>query len=371
MNVLIAGDFCPRNRVSFLVEEEKYSSILSGVRVVVSESDYSIVNFECPVASCGCNPIPKLGPNLSCSENGLKAIRWVGFDCVTLANNHFGDYGDEGVINTIDLCRRLGLDTVGGGIDLADAKKVLYKSIRGQQLAIINCCEHEFSIATDTHCGSNPLEPIQQYYDIKEAKSRADYVLVIVHGGHELYQLPSIRMVETYRFFIDAGADAVINHHQHCFSGYETYKGKPIFYGLGNFCFDTPNHRNDIWNKGLILKLNLTEKIDFELFPIVQCSEKAAVELLDKGVYDRELEELNSTICDLSILKKENDKYYSSTSEHVSSIFEPIRSRFFLACKTRGLLPSLISKKRKIQAEDYICCESHRDKLIQWLKRKP
>jgi poly-gamma-glutamate synthesis protein (capsule biosynthesis protein) len=45
-------------------------------------------------------------------------------------------------------------------------------------------------------------------------------------------------MVETYRFFIEAGADAVVNHHQHCICGYEVYKGKPIFYGLGNFCFD-------------------------------------------------------------------------------------------------------------------------------------
>lgn len=43
-------------------------------------------------------------------------------------------------------------------------------------------------------------------------------------------------MQEIYRFFVDIGADAVINHHQHCYSGYEVYKEKPIFYGLGNFC---------------------------------------------------------------------------------------------------------------------------------------
>lgn len=52
-----------------------------------------------------------------------------------------------------------------------------------------------------------------------------------MHGGHEHYQLPSLRMQETYRFFIDAGADVVVNHHQHCFSGYEIYNNKYIFMG--------------------------------------------------------------------------------------------------------------------------------------------
>ena len=87
----------------------------------------------------------------------------------------------------------------------------------------------------------NPLLPIQQFYKIQEAKENADYVLVIVHGGIEHYQLPTSRMIETYRFFIDAGADAVVNHHQHCYSGYERYKSKPIIYGLGNLLFDNPN----------------------------------------------------------------------------------------------------------------------------------
>jgi poly-gamma-glutamate synthesis protein (capsule biosynthesis protein) len=121
---------------------------------------------------------------------------------------------------------------VGGGTNLQEASKILYKKIDEKVLALINCCENEFSIATEVTAGSNPLNPIQQYYAIQEAKSKADYVLVIVHGGHELWQLPSPRMQETYRFFIDAGADAVVNHHQHCYSGYEIYKKKPYILNL-------------------------------------------------------------------------------------------------------------------------------------------
>ena len=64
-------------------------------------------------------------------------------------------------------------------------------------------------------------------------------------------------MMETYRFFIEVGADAVVNHHQHCFSGYEIYKNKPIFYGLGNFSFDGIGS-GDRWSSGYIVTLNFS-----------------------------------------------------------------------------------------------------------------
>ena len=98
-------------------------------------------------------------------------------------------------------------------------------------------------------------------------------MLVIVHVGPEHYQLLIPRMKEMYRFFIDVGADVVVNHHQHCFSGYEIYKEKPIFYGLGNFCFDWIGKRNGMWNEGLLLSLtlDLNHKRQFVLIPYRQC----------------------------------------------------------------------------------------------------
>ena len=59
---------------------------------------------------------------------------------------------------------------------------------------------------------------------------------MIVHGGHECYNLPSPRMQKQYLFYADQGADIVVGHHTHCISGYEVYKGVPIYYSLGNFC---------------------------------------------------------------------------------------------------------------------------------------
>ena len=75
------------------------------------------------------------------------------------------------------------------------------KEIAGEKLAVINICENEWTIATKTSGGSAPLNLITNIHKIAEAKKNSDYVLVIVHGGTEHYQLPSPRMKETYRFF--------------------------------------------------------------------------------------------------------------------------------------------------------------------------
>lgn len=364
MKILVAGDFCPQYRVAELFEKGDFAAVLGEVKPSIEQADYSIVNFECPITKGGESPIEKCGPNLQCSESGMDAVKWAGFNCVTLANNHFLDYGEAGVANTLDACQKYGIDVVGGGRNLQEAARILYKEINGQTLAVINCCEHEFSIATKNTAGSNPLNPIQQYYAIQEAKLNADYVLVIVHGGHEHYQLPSPRMQETYRFFIDAGADAVVNHHQHCFSGYEVYQGKPIFYGLGNFCFDEKGSNNSIWNEGYMLLLNFAESVHFCIQPYNQCSNNALIKILPKNSFDSVIDSLNHIITDNLRLSKETKKYYTKTSIAYSSIFEPIFNRYYFGMKQRGWLPSFICKRRKLIATNYICCESHRDKLL-------
>lgn len=369
MKVLIAGDFCPSNRVAAAFEQEDYASVLSEVQCITVEADYSIVNLECPVVAGNASPIKKLGPNLKSTEKSVEAIKWAGFDCVTLANNHFYDFGDEGVADTLQSCKKHGIDYVGGGKSISEASQTLYKTIDGQKLAIINCCEHEFSIASETSGGSNPLNPIKQYYAIKEAKTQADYILVVVHGGHEHWQLPSPRMVEIYRFFVDAGADAVVNHHQHCYSGYEYYQGRPIFYGLGNFCFDNPKHVNDFWNEGYMVLLNLGGVIQYEILPYRQCAQVPKTIILGRNAFDARIEKLSATLINKAALEKETIAYYALSAKQYSSIFEPIKNRLYMALRIRGLLPSLISKKQILQANNYISCEAHRDKLLWWLKQ--
>lgn len=252
-----------------------------------------------------------------------------------------------------------------------EAEKPLYKTIGSQNLAVINCCEHEFSIATDKNAGANPLNPIRQFHAIQEAKQKADYVLVIVHGGHEHYQLPSVRMQETYRFFIDAGADAIVNHHQHCYSGYEVYCGKPIFYGLGNFCFDESGSLPDSWYNGYLVVLDFhEEKVNYRIYPYVQCKENATVSLLhDRTEFDKSIAVLNDIIADPQKLRKANDEYYSTTVKNFMAMYQPYENRILNKLYRMHLLPSLVSKKKFLRILNYIDCETHRDKQLFALKK--
>lgn len=366
MNILIAGDFCPIGRISKLIEDGNSAAVLGEIQEVVKGVDYSIVNLESPVISQKANPLEKYGPNLFCSKRAVESLKWAGFKCVTLANNHFLDFGIEGVKNTIEACKAEGIDYVGGGFNLSDAAKTLYVVINGEQIAIINCCEHEFSIATESSAGSNPLNLIQQFYAIQQAKKKAKYVFVIVHGGVEHFWLPSPRMKDTYRFFIDAGADAVINHHQHCYSGYEIYNKKPIFYGIGNFCFDG-NKENELWTTGFVVSLNISEdQIDYELFPYRQCYQgNIGVHLLtpkDCKIFYEKIKHYNGIIADDFLNKQEYIQWCRDKDYFYKLVLNPLYNRY-----TKGLFDSSLCRKlfrrRWIYAKDMIENESHLERL--------
>ncbi len=363
MKILVAGDFCPQKRVSELFDQGKYEDVLGGVKDIIHDSDYAIVNFECPIKLGGeIQNLDRL--SLYCTPDGLKAAQYAGFDCVTLANNHFRDWGDGGVKSTIKCCKELEIDYVGGGENLKEAETIFYKTIAGEMLAIINCCEHEFSLATDSRGGSNSLNPIKQYRAISEARKKTDYVIVIVHGGHEHFQLPSPRMQDTYRFFIEAGADAVINHHQHCISGYEIFKGKPIFYGIGNFCFDLNSSDISTWYVGYMVELELNKNsVSYKLHPYTQCKETASIIPFPIENIQSEIDKINDIINDSNKLVKITNQYYNECMPIVGSLLEPFTNRYIKALRRRGLFPNIISKKWLMYLCNYTMCESHRDKM--------
>lgn len=371
MKILIAADFCPRERVAKLIESGNNEAIFGNVKTIVAQSDYGIVNFECPVRTSSGAGIKKAGPSLKCSAKSVEALRYAGFKCVTLANNHFYDQGEAGVKETIQTLINAGIAYVGGGENLEEAGRTLFQEVKDKTIAIINCCEHEFSIATETTGGSNPLNPIKQYYAIKEAKEKADFVIVIVHGGIEHYQYPSQRMVDTYRFFVDAGADTVINHHQHCFSGVEVWHGKPIFYGLGNFCFDRKKRNSKLWVEGYMVKLVFDgNRIDYELIPYVQNSDNPGV-FLKKGAdfqdWKKRCDEISVIITDKDKLEEKYQELLNRTERFYSTNLTPYNNRITLALYMRHLLPMLMSKRKLRTLLNMLMCESHYDRMLRML----
>lgn len=371
MRLLIAGDFCPQGRVGAHICNGEYERVLGEVKSYISSADYSIVNLEAPVIEGYAKPIDKQGPHLKCSLRAVEAIKYAGFNMVTLANNHFYDYGDEGVKETLKACDTYNIDTVGGGVNIKEASRIVYRVIKGVIVSFINCCEHEFSIATESMSGANPLVPVQQYYAIKEAQQKSDIVIIIIHGGHEGYQLPSPRMKETYQFFIDCGADVVINHHQHCFSGYEIYKDRPIFYGIGNFCFDNLKGLDLSWSQGYMVELTFSKGISFQLIPYIQCYDEAKVIPLDtkrKEAFITRVNELNEIINDMARLKEVHKQWMDKTAKGYELVFSPYSNRFLKALCSRGLLPKFLNREKRLGLINYIECEAHRERSIYMLK---
>ena len=201
-----------------MLSTKELVSLFKDLQPIIDSADASLVNLETAVLNVPKSAIAKAGPAIGTDERVLELIREIGFSGVTLANNHFADYGAEGVAESLELLEGYGLWHVGAGMNAEEASELKYLQVGDQKVAIINACEHEFTIAENDKPGCNALNLILQYKVIQAAKQRADYVVVIIHGGVEHYPLPTPRMRETYRFFIDVGADAVINHHQHCYS---------------------------------------------------------------------------------------------------------------------------------------------------------
>ena len=373
MKILIAGDFCPRDRVAKRIEKGE-PVISDAVVQQIKIANYALVNFECAIADSSMKPIPKCGPHLGCTERAVSVLKEAGFTGVTLANNHFRDYGSEGVKRTIETLENVGIDHVGGGNNIKEATQILYKQLEGKNAAFINVCENEFSIADENRGGSAPLDIVDGYHRITEARNNADYVIVIVHGGHEHFQYPSLRMKKLYRFFVEVGADSVINHHQHCYSGYEVYHDKPIFYGLGNFCFDGNLSGKKIWNEGYMVMLDITDAgIQQELIPYIQCDEKPSVELMEgQKLQDfwQTVESISNTIGDDDQLHQINNEFIKRRSSALISPFTPYSNEYAQLAAARHYLPYLLPKKKLAKMLGVIQCESHRDILVESMKEK-
>lgn len=374
-SILFGGDVCPQERVESLLVEKKYDEVFSELKEITYSFDFSIVNLECPIVEKGdtCNPIIKCGRNLSCSDNIIQALAHAGIKGVTLANNHVRDYGDMALLKTISKLEENGIVHVGAGKNLKQSREILYQEIKGKKVAFVNFCENEFSIATVSNAGASPIDPVNNYEDIAEARKNAEFVVVIVHGGHEFYQLPSPRMKKYYHWYIDMGADAVINHHQHCFSGYEYYKGKPIFYGLGNLCFDKIGKRNDSWNQGLLVAISFGETITHQIIPYEQCNDKPKIEILSGEKKDsiiKQLELLNKVIEDDAELKIQHDSFCESRFGELQMYLSPFQNKYLRLLCYKGLMPNFVTTRKKRYISNYVLCESQRDLFEKYLISK-
>ena len=371
IRILITGDFCPSLRIGELIESERLPEIYNDFLPVLDGNDVNITNLECPLVNRE-SRISKTGPSLRASEDCIKALVFGKFNLATLSNNHIMDQGEQGLISTIRLCEKNNIAYAGAGRNLDEASRIVFLTIGNIKMAFLNFSENEFSTAGADKPGSNPLDPVKNYYSIRSAREIADYVIVLVHGGHEMYPLPSPRMKDTYRFFIDAGADIVAGHHTHCFSGYEKYRNGFIFYSLGNFIFDDNTLRNSDWNLGYAVRLIFGgDQIVPEIMPFRQCDSKPGLFLLnetEKEIFDEKLLRLNNTITDNDLLELEWKLFVKQNKDYCLKHFEAFDSSVYSFLRSKKILPSLLSKNKRRLLLNIIRCEAHRDLATESLK---
>ncbi len=248
ITMAFAGDMCLDETCDVMVhastlENGVYDCIDSMLLTAMEAADICCINNEFAFSDAGEPMEGKLYTFRSSTAN-VNLLLGMGVDIVTLANNHVYDYGSVAFYDTLETLQSAGIDFVGAGANLEEAMTPVYYEINGVTIAFVNATRAEKYVLTPAATDSSG--GVLRCYDttlfeqvISTAAENADYVVCCVHWGTEYsYDLEDVQ-IETARLYIDAGADVIIGTHSHCLQGIGYYNGKPIFYSLGNFWFNS------------------------------------------------------------------------------------------------------------------------------------
>jgi hypothetical protein len=239
------------------------------VRHLLTAADLALANFENP-APDRFRYHPK-GTVFSADPALIEGLARAGIDWVSLANNHIGDAGRAGVVQTRRNVERWGIAVSGAGADLAEAHEPAWLEAGGLRIAVFGYDTiAKYYAATADRPGSAQLTAAAARADIAAARrAGADLVVVYPHWGIEYRATPTAAQRRLAHALVDAGADLVIGNHAHWAAAMEVYDGKPIWYALGNFVFD------QTWSEptmeGILLELTFAgrELVQVRLHPFV------------------------------------------------------------------------------------------------------
>jgi poly-gamma-glutamate capsule biosynthesis protein CapA/YwtB (metallophosphatase superfamily) len=218
-------------------ESHGYGWAWSGLRGLFGDDDLTVVNLECPATDVVA-PAPKEF-NFRCDPAALPAARRAGVEVANQSNNHACDQGAGGLVDSLREIRRAGLMPVGAGRNEEEALGAAIFELKGWKVAVVGIDE----VLDPTTMVAGPDKPgIAAGHDfslalraVRRAAAEADIVVVAIHWGVELDTQPRGYQIEEARRMIDAGADVIFGSHPHRLQPMDTYRGRPIFYGLGNF----------------------------------------------------------------------------------------------------------------------------------------
>lgn len=221
------------------MKKNGYDYAFAGTRDLLKQSHLVIGNLEGPLTKRGSAEAGKKYIFRSPPDKVAGALRRAGFDVLSLANNHSLDYGNEGLIDTMDALARYGLRHMGAGENRLEARMPTFVPVGNRMVAFLaySLTFPESYWATRTRPGTAFGHEKHIIADVKVAREHADIVIVSFHWGQEIKTELREYQTRLGRAAIDAGAQAVVGHHPHILQGIEQYKSGIILYSLGNYTF--------------------------------------------------------------------------------------------------------------------------------------
>lgn len=371
LKLIIGADVVPTNSNLTLFKNGAAEELVGNELLnILQQADYRICNLEVPLVDKA-DPIRKCGPNLIAPTSSIVGYQALNIDLVTLANNHIMDQGIQGLKSTINVLTKANIAYIGAGENLFQAEQPYIIEKNEIKVGIYACAEHEFSIAEDDYPGANPYEPLDSFDHVKALKKECDYVVVLYHGGKEHYRYPSPYLQRIFRKFADVGADYIIAQHTHCIGCEEIYNGGRLIYGQGNFIFDNAN--NEYWNNALLIKIEFDKQSEstVDYIPIEKIG--AVIRLSKDRSIIEGFQDRSRQILDKQFIKNQYTQFAQLMSR---DYFYRLSGRFsrFLPIRVINkltnykLLEWLYGQQEKLNIENSINCEAHRELLIEGMK---
>jgi poly-gamma-glutamate synthesis protein (capsule biosynthesis protein) len=221
------------------------ASVLEPIAPVLRAADVAVGNLETTLGTAG-SPWPGKEFTFRAPGSAIDALRAVGLDAVSMANNHGMDYGAAGLTASLEIARaQPDHFVIGIGGDEAEAYRPFVTEVRGQRIAVIGATQviGDSMIPTWTATASQPGLASAKRVDrlvaeVQQARADADTVVVFLHWGIELETCPSGDQKALAEALVAAGADVIVGGHAHRVQGAGRLGEALVGYGLGNFLWN-------------------------------------------------------------------------------------------------------------------------------------
>lgn len=223
VTLIATGDIMLGRSVEMLENQKGWDYPFLHIDPLLDGADIVMGNLEGPIPRRHIvTPLESL--QFSFAEQSVEPLSRR-FSVLSLANNHTDDFGETGFRETKSALEEAGIVTVGHPVRTSD-EFTTEKTIHDRRFRFIglNATYPSFNInKTATLAG--------------DADSPA-FTIITIHWGTEYAPRSNETQRSIAHALIDAGADLIIGHHPHVVQEIERYKGRLIFYSLGNFIFD-------------------------------------------------------------------------------------------------------------------------------------